>query len=1195
MKKQLLTALLAIALLSGLVACTDKDNPAETQGDSLVESVEATTPDTDDTSPEETDAETPVVTEAPDTTPPETDPPVPPDTLPPETDPPKPPETDPPTPPDTEPPEPEDPNAPIGIFDADDLNIMDGVSHVTAMERAEDYLTIIPTNSDPHYYPIRNEDGGRYIAVKYRAFNAEGMSIQIYPGSSGSSPSNDDNSLRISAIDDEQWHLAIFDTASIDSALYDGSYISYLRFDPLDGDYILDESGQPYKENGAYVRNPLPEGARIDIRYIGVFKTEEAARIYDAQPQYIMSASDISDAVAVDGAGVKAEENAEGFTTISVTAADPQVMLIPAGTVPELSGKYIAIRYRTTATAPMAEFFVGSGAGPVAGTTEKTFNYINDGDWHLMVVDISGVQDMTGDINFLRFDVFNSDSTELSIDIQYIAVFQSPEDAVAYDQIINPTPENSTSFDSDINKQTAGTTLDASDLAGGFLAELPLGENIVKDVDGKLFYQLSGICDLLATTDGTYYFKVNLLSADASSAVVVRGNGMTVSDESIEKFNPDGGIYKINNFYETDGSGAFGGSGVYARLDGGVLNIRVKVYMDGVVTRVKNVDYSIEAPGTELCIVDDGSSLHFLVDGKKYAEIALMGKTTYADIQASNCSVSNVFAKTAVIKFADGNEYTLEDTLVVASYNANIALATRGGKICFTSVAYGGASLVTVPPMEQTITRVNVAQGKPVTADSVENETNIPENATDGDPTTRWGAFPTGPANLTVDLLYTYTIDQIYVYYENSVLPHTVSISVDGVEFTTVYESPSRGAGEQLIRFAATDARYIRFTREGDAPEGSNWFSIYELQALVPISADEEPVLWNEKKDIVLHQSFDELRVNGSTGASLFTPGQSEAWDGKAVPEAGVTSLYYHGWIAVKGETGKLGYQIDDADPVFNDAFLLTAEQGVLDAAAPLNPDATYRMGIDVDLKNIFGTHTIKVLYQNVLGQTVILCEFTAEIPARVKPEHNYVSDGLVSMYNQHNLGTGYDIWWDNVGDNDMKVNLNDNCYLADDGFHTQSVKHNLPDAIVDVVNGQSFTVEILFGDFVCMGPSYCTFLNSSNDNFALFRRTSSDELEFKFASNPGDQRHKIPGAEALLPNSLITITYTVGGECTIYINGQAAQTKTSPSSMGANDLYIGHDDPAKDFQAVFQSLRFYDRALTAAEVLANAQADGKA
>ncbi len=500
MKKQFLIALLAVALASTMVACGDKENPDETQGDTTPESIVSTEPESgDETDPAESETETPD-TDAPDTEAPETDPPVT-ETEAPETDPPKidpPPETD---PPETDPPETEDPNMPIGIYEGEALLDPEGKASIQSITVNDGFVTIIPATSDPNYYPFRNIDGGRYITVKYRAFNAEGMSIQIYPGSMGEGPSNDDNSLRTPAIDDGNWHLAVFDTVTIDSMLYDGEYLSYLRFDPLDCDYILDENGQPYKENGAYVRYPLPVGASIDIAYIGIFHTEEAAYAYDSE----------------------------------------------------------------------------------------------------------------------------------------------------------------------------------------------------------------------------------------------------------------------------------------------------------------------------------------------------------------------------------------------------------------------------------------------------------------------------------------------------------------------VDESPS------------------------------------------------------------------------------------------------------------------------------------------LEPESPI--------------------------------------------------EHDYVADGLVSMY-QGGEGT---VWTDVIGANDVNLTIDDDNKLTADGLQVQGAQHYFPQPIVDLVNGQSFTVEILFGDFVCLGESFNTFMNSGNDNFALFRRTSTDQLEFKFSGNPGGERHKIDGAEALLPNSLITVTYTVGGDCVIYINGEAAATKPAPSVMGADNLFIGHTEAAKDFNALYRSIRFYNRALSAEEVLANAQVDNKA
>ncbi len=216
---------------------------------------------------------------------------------------------------------------------------------------------------------------------------------------------------------------------------------------------------------------------------------------------------------------------------------------------------------------------------------------------------------------------------------------------------------------------------------------------------------------------------------------------------------------------------------------------------------------------------------------------------------------------------------------------------------------------------------------------------------------------------------------------------------------------------------------------------------------------------------------------------------------------------------------------------------------------------------------------------------------YAYEYGADVVPDIKYVTDGLVSLYQG---GTG-NVWEDVVGSNDVTLTLDANNTLTESGLQVKTAQHYFPQAIVDLVNGQTFTVEILFGDFECLGTSFNTFMNSSNDNFALFRRVSTDELEFKFAGNGGTERHKIPGAQALLPNSLITVTYTVGGDCVIYINGEKAAVKSSPKVMGATDLYIGHLNADKDFNALYRSIRFYNVALTADQVLANAIVDGVA
>ncbi len=220
----------------------------------------------------------------------------------------------------------------------------------------------------------------------------------------------------------------------------------------------------------------------------------------------------------------------------------------------------------------------------------------------------------------------------------------------------------------------------------------------------------------------------------------------------------------------------------------------------------------------------------------------------------------------------------------------------------------------------------------------------------------------------------------------------------------------------------------------------------------------------------------------------------------------------------------------------------------------------------------------------------------TTTTTATISPS-DYVQDGLVSLYlGTQNQRAGHStdatVWEDLIGENHLTIQKNKDNHFTDKGLKLHSAQHNFPQAIVDLVNGRSFTVELRFGEFISHGSSYNTVLNSANDHLALFRRISSDQIEFKFANNGGDARNKISNGLALLQNTVVTITYQVGGESRIYINGELKSAMSAPNAMGADNLYIGHADGSRNFETVYECMRFYNRELTAAEVLANARVD---
>ena len=223
------------------------------------------------------------------------------------------------------------------------------------------------------------------------------------------------------------------------------------------------------------------------------------------------------------------------------------------------------------------------------------------------------------------------------------------------------------------------------------------------------------------------------------------------------------------------------------------------------------------------------------------ATVALSGSTSYEKI----CDLAEgiTFAQTAVVTLADGTTDTIENTLVVATVQSQLGIAVRPATIKFDSIKVLGFSDVEIPAdFYVPEVKENLALNKPVDADSVENENNIPANATDGDESTRWGALPNGAANLIVDLEEVKALTGMDVLFENAGWNYEIAISEDGVDYTVIHTSEAH-AGKMLKLEGEVNARYIKFSRLDDSADTStpHWFSIYEVYVYGKAEETEEP------------------------------------------------------------------------------------------------------------------------------------------------------------------------------------------------------------------------------------------------------------------------------------------------------------------------------------------------------------------
>ena len=209
-----------------------------------------------------------------------------------------------------------------------------------------------------------------------------------------------------------------------------------------------------------------------------------------------------------------------------------------------------------------------------------------------------------------------------------------------------------------------------------------------------------------------------------------------------------------------------------------------------------------------------------------------------------------------------------------------------------------------------------------------------------------------------------------------------------------------------------------------------------------------------------------------------------------------------------------------------------------------------------------------------------------------------YIENGLVSLYDgTYNSRDGHvngaKTWMDLWGENDFKVTNNQAGRFTENAYALNATEYSFPTAIMDLINSNAFTLEMTLGDFATIaGTTYATLLNSTaNDNFALFWRASTGELELKAG---GNTRLYVPDGASVLPNATVTITFERTGMMMLYINGWLESAVSSSATIGGTGtLKFGNAESSKKHIAEFKTFRFYDRALTEEEIVANATVDG--
>lgn len=126
-----------------------------------------------------------------------------------------------------------------------------------------------------------------------------------------------------------------------------------------------------------------------------------------------------------------------------------------------------------------------------------------------------------------------------------------------------------------------------------------------------------------------------------------------------------------------------------------------------------------------------------------------------------------------------------------------------------------------------------LGRGKPVTASSTYSEPGAdyrPENAVDGLADTRWSSAFSDPQWLTIDLGGPMRISRVVLDWEAAYgRSYSIQVSEDGNQWTEVYRTDNGKGETEEIRFAPTEARWVRvYGTKRATPYG---YSLWEMKA----------------------------------------------------------------------------------------------------------------------------------------------------------------------------------------------------------------------------------------------------------------------------------------------------------------------------------------------------------------------------
>ena len=331
------------------------------------------------------------------------------------------------------------------------------------------YATFYSKGSGEGHFTVFTNSGksvtGQYMFVRFRIPKGVSMptNFQIYTSTQNTSAAQNggnDNIIVGSILPSDDWQLLIVDLSKISTFVEDNGryYANYLRFDMINGQYNHTEDAPSYIEIAAIgIHDSIVEilaentditlaqyadksGAQQKIPTDGSFKEPEPEKDRDeGDPLNVYATAD--EIVDLKKGGLDMELFADG-SYVRYTAKgsnEGYVYAYENAAGEKATGQLLVFKYRVpeevTSMSKNIEVFAStSNTAPTEGDSLLIGNFVSDGNWHVMVIDLSKIpsyNESNGEFyaKYVRVDVINGKyQSDSYVDVEYFGLHDSLEE-----------------------------------------------------------------------------------------------------------------------------------------------------------------------------------------------------------------------------------------------------------------------------------------------------------------------------------------------------------------------------------------------------------------------------------------------------------------------------------------------------------------------------------------------------------------------------------------------------------------------------------------------------------------------------------------------------------------------------------------------------------------------------------------------